>query len=186
MCLMPLTMCCAVIATDRCLSAVSSCFLSVTSSSSPVVTEAEREILASSYASPYFFDSHALQQIDYETVVLDRVYRQNDMEFLGLLNAIRENRADTAVLARLNSRCDREFDPDDGEGFIRLTTHNYQAVRFNSERMEALRTQPVIYRAEVTGNFPESSYPVDHDLVLKGGRAGDVCQERYRDAAPLL
>ena len=67
---------------DRSLpSAVSSCFLSVTSSSSPVVTEAEREILASSYASPYFFDSHALQQIDYETVVLDRVYRQNDMEF---------------------------------------------------------------------------------------------------------
>ena len=135
----------------------------------PVVTEAEREILASSYASPYFFDSHALQQIDYETVELDRVYRQNDMEFLGLLNAIRENRADTAVLARLNSRCDREFDPDDGEGFIRLTTHNYQAVRFNSERMEALRTQPVIYRAEVTGNFPESSYPVDYDLVLKEG-----------------
>lgn len=135
----------------------------------PVVTEAERELLAAHYASPYFFDSHALQQISYETVELDRVYRQNDMEFLGLLNAIRENRADAMVLNRLNSRCDSKFDPDDSEGYIRLTTHNYQAVRFNSERMEALRSQPVVYQAEVKGDFPESSYPVDRDLVLKEG-----------------
>lgn len=135
----------------------------------PVVTEGEREILAKNYKSPYFFDSHALQELRYETVELNEVFRQNDQQFLEILNAIRENRADRSVLDRLNTRYDPDFNPDDSEGYIRLTTHNYQASVINNERMEALPAAEHIFDARVEGVFPSSSYPADAELKLKVG-----------------
>ncbi len=135
----------------------------------PVVVEAEREIMQANYRSPYFFDSHALEQVDYLTVELDKVYRQTDSEFLRLLNAVRDNRADAATLARLNSRYKPGFSPADAEGYVRLTTHNNFAHRINSERLDALDTPEYRFRAKIQGNFPESSYPADAELVLKEG-----------------
>lgn len=135
----------------------------------PVVVDAEREILSQHYKSPFFFDSHALSELEYVTVELDKVYRQNDEEFLALLNAIRENRTTPEVMAAINSRFLPGFNPDDNEGYVRVTTHNYLANRVNKARMEALDTPPYVIEAEVSGNFPESSYPVDSHLMLKEG-----------------
>lgn len=135
----------------------------------PVVVEAEREIMQANYRSPYFFDSHALEQVEYLTVELDKVYRQTDSEFLRLLNAVRDNRADAATLAQLNSRYKPGFSPADTEGYVRLTTHNNFAQRINSERLEALDAPEYRFRAKIQGNFPESSYPADAELVLKEG-----------------
>ena len=90
----------------------------------PVVREEERHLLEGRYKSLFFFDSVALQQLPYETVELNEVFRQKDADFLGMLNAIRENRADKTVLDKLNSRCIPGFNPGDDEGYIRLTTHN--------------------------------------------------------------
>lgn len=135
----------------------------------PVVVESERQIMQANYRSPYFFDSHALQQIEYVTVELNKVYRQTDDEFLRLLNAVRDNRADAATLARLNSRYKPGFDPADSEGYVRLTTHNSLAQRINRERLDALDTPEYRFNATIQGNFPESSYPADAELVLKEG-----------------
>ncbi len=103
----------------------------------PVVIDSERKLLEEHYRSPYFFDSHALSQLDYVTVELTKVYRQSDSEFLGLLNAVRDNRADASVLDRLNSRCRPGFTPDDSEGYVRLTTHNHLANRINRSRLDS-------------------------------------------------
>ena len=61
------------------------------------------------------------------TIELKKVYRQSDTTFLNLLNKIRENTADESVLAELNKRYLPGFRPREEEGYIRLTTHNYQA-----------------------------------------------------------
>lgn len=135
----------------------------------PVVVESERRLLETHYRSPYFFDSHALSQLDYVTLELDKVYRQSDGEFLDLLNAVRTNRADAGVLERLNSRHIPGFNPADSEGYVRLTTHNHLADDINRRRMDALPTPSHYFEASVEGNFPESSFPAARRLELKEG-----------------
>jgi hypothetical protein len=55
------------------------------------------------------------------------------------------------------------------DGTIRLTTHNATANRYNEERMDALKGVRFSFKAQVTGTFPESSYPAEEKLVLKKG-----------------
>ena len=135
----------------------------------PVVVESERRLMEENYRSPYFFDSHALSKLDYVTIELDKVYRQNDGEFLDILNAVRDNRADASVLARLNSRYEPGFNPADSEGYVRITTHNHLANDINRARMYALPTESHYFQAQVEGNFPENSFPADKVLELKEG-----------------
>ena len=139
----------------------------------PVVKENEWTLLREYYHTPYFFGSHALQQTQHVTIELTHVYRQTDHTFINILNEVRENRLTSESLARLNSRVDNrqqtEADSQFGDGTIRLTTHNVTANRYNEERMDALKGVRFSFRAEVSGNFPESSYPAEEKLVLKKG-----------------
>ena len=135
----------------------------------PVVKENEREMLCRHYDSLYFFGSHALAQLDYVMVELDTVYRQSSGRFLDILNAIRDNKADSGILAELNARCRPGFNPPDSEGYIRLTTHNYLASEINDRRLDMLKAEPHTFSASVEGNFPESSFPAERELTLKVG-----------------
>lgn len=134
---------------------------------SPVVKEDEWQLLGKFYDTPYFFSSHALKQTDYCTIELQKVYRQSDGDFLELLNRIRENRCDKAVLDALNRRYIPGFHPRKEDGYIRLVTHNYQAQRINEHELEQLSGRVYTYRATIDGKFPEYSYPTDELLELK-------------------
>ena len=135
----------------------------------PVAKEEEWNILSSYYSTPYFFSSRALQNTDFVTIELKHVYRQSDPFFIGLLNAVRENTADDSVLQQLNKRYIPGFSPNDNEGYIRLTTHNYQADNINKQKLAALTTRAYDYNAAVEGDFPDISYPTDETLTLKEG-----------------
>ena len=135
----------------------------------PVVKDEEAELLKQYYPSNYFFDSHALRQAGYETVELEKVYRQKDSEFLELLNRIRTNSADAGVLNRLNRRYIPGFNPAAEAGYIRLTTHNRLAHAINERELDRLSTPAVTFEAKVSGDFPESSYPAERLLTLKEG-----------------
>ena len=135
----------------------------------PVVTDEERPWMERVYPSPFFFHSKALQKLHYITIELTHIFRQQDARFIGLLNNIRENRLDNETLQALNQRCHPGFDPPDSEGYIRLTTHNYQADNVNRRKLEALKGRPFELKATVEGNFPEGSFPTEGKLVLKKG-----------------
>lgn len=135
----------------------------------PVVRDNEWELLSPYYRSPYFFDSRALAESEYVTVELTKVYRQNEGEFLGILNRIRSNTADARVMERLNTRYIPGFTPPPDTKYVRLTTHNASADRINRDCLDALRGRPYIFEAEVQGTFPEGSYPVPQRLELKKG-----------------
>ena len=146
----------------------------------PVVKEGEWALLREYYRTPYFFGSHALQQTQHVTIELTHVYRQTDHTFINILNEVRENRLTSESLARLNSRVDnrQQTEADSqfsilnsqfGDGTIRLTTHNATANRYNEERMDALKGVRFSFKAQVSGTFPESSYPAEEKLVLKKG-----------------
>lgn len=135
----------------------------------PVVKEKEWEILGKHYATPYFFESHALRDAGFLSVELSVVYRQSDSEFISILNAIRDGKADTRTLSRLNSRCRPNFNPGEEEGYIRLTTHNRNAAVINDAKLAQLHTPAMVYDAEITGEFPESALPAEQRLVLREG-----------------
>lgn len=135
----------------------------------PVVTPEDERMLKPYYDTPYFFGSKALQQIDYVTIQLTHVYRQQDESFIALLNEIREGHPSAEALSKLNSRCQPMFIPRPEEQYIRLTTHNNLANFYNESELQKLPGRSYQYRAEVKGTFPEYSYPTAETLVLKEG-----------------
>ena len=136
----------------------------------PVVTPEDERMLKPYYDTPYFFGSKALQQIDYVTIQLSHVYRQQDESFIALLNEIREGHPSAEALSKLNSRVTNHPSlGGEGGGYIRLTTHNNLANFYNESELQKLPGRSYQYRAEVKGTFPEYSYPTAETLVLKEG-----------------
>lgn len=135
----------------------------------PVVTPEDERMLKPYYDTPYFFGSKALAQIDYVTIQLEKVYRQQDETFLTLLNHIRDGQPTTDDLALLNSRCQPTFIPKPEEDYIRLTTHNQMANSYNEAELKKLSGHPYIFRAKIEGTFPDYSYPTAETLLLKVG-----------------
>ncbi len=135
----------------------------------PVVTPTEEELLQRYYDTPYFFGSKALRSINYVTIELTHVYRQQDETFITLLNNIREGNVSESDLQRLNQRYDPTFQPKQGSDYIRLTTHNRMAESYNEDQLRNLPTKAYTFSAETEGNFPEYNYPTDFNLTLKVG-----------------
>ncbi|PNP95616.1 hypothetical protein BFS16_04450 [Hoylesella timonensis] len=135
----------------------------------PVVTPADEALLRPYYDTPYFFGSHALQQTPYVTIQLQKVYRQQDETFLNILNHLRENTLSPTDLQILNERYQPHFQPQQEEGYIRLTTHNNKADSYNDMRLEQLPAKAYHYMASIKGTFPKYSYPTSESLVFKVG-----------------
>lgn len=135
----------------------------------PVAKDDEWQMLSRYYDTPYFFSSIALKSTRYAIVELKTVYRQSDSHFVELLNRVRDNRADDKVLAALNSRYIPNFQPRVEEGYIRLTTHNYQAQQENERQLALLPGKPYTYEASISGKYPEMLFPTEQILTLKEG-----------------
>ena len=137
----------------------------------PVVTPEDEQILRSYYDTPYFFGSKALQQTDYVTIQLEHVYRQQDDVFIDILNQVRKGKPSKEAIDRLNQRAQAQGDkhPKEEAGAIRLTTHNNLANFYNESELQKLEGQPFQFKAEISGTFPEYSFPTAEILILKEG-----------------
>lgn len=135
----------------------------------PVAKEEEWRLLSPYYTTPYFFSSRALQQIQYVTVELKHIYRQQDDTFINILGKIRTNSLDAQTLDMLNKRYLPAFTPPQEEDWIRLATHNRMADSYNQRMLNSLPGTDIHFRAEVEGNFPQANFPAEEDLVLRKG-----------------
>ena len=135
----------------------------------PVVTPDEEALLSSYYDTPYFFSSKALKDIDYVTIQLEKVYRQQDDTFITLLNHIRTGQSTADDLTLLNSRYQPTFRPSAQDDYIRLTTHNRKADQYNESNLRSLPTPSFHYQAVIEKTFPEYAYPTHVNLELKEG-----------------
>ncbi len=135
----------------------------------PVAKPEEWEVLSPYYDTPYFFGSQVLRKAPYVCVELEHIYRQHDDDFITLLNKVRNNRMDADCVRLLNTRFKPDFKPKDNEGYITLTTHNYQADQINESKLEAIKEKPLKFKAVVHGTFPENTYPTKEELELKVG-----------------
>ncbi len=135
----------------------------------PVAKPEEWEVLSPYYDTPYFFGSQVLKKTPYVCVELEHIYRQHDEDFITLLNKVRNNQMDADCVRLLNSRFKPNFIAHDNEGYITLTTHNYQADQINETKLAAIEAKPWVFKAVVRGTFPENTYPTKEELVLKVG-----------------
>jgi uncharacterized protein YpbB len=132
----------------------------------PIVRNEIAPLLSRYYSSPFFFDSLAWKESDPIIIELKKVYRQSDDVFVSILNNIRNGNASEEDLQRLNQNY--LVNPDT-EGVITLTTHNAKANKINQEELDKLKTKLWKLDARVEGQFSESSYPVDEQIMLKEG-----------------
>jgi hypothetical protein len=136
---------------------------------SPVASDDEWRYLSQYYESPYFFHSHIVQQKPPVYIELEKIYRQSDINFIKILNEVRNNCLSSSSIEILNSRYNPLFVPPSDDSFITLTTHNYKADLINSEELRKLSSQVVSFKAIIDGEFYEKSYPTDEILNLKIG-----------------
>jgi len=136
---------------------------------SPVAKPEEWALLKPYYDTMYFFSSRALKETPLINIELKHIYRQADTVFIGLLNAIRENRIGRQVLADLNRRYIPDFKPDEQEGYITLTTHVNSAQHLNANKLSEIKQPTHRFKAVVQGEFSEYAYPTVFDLELKVG-----------------
>ena len=101
----------------------------------PVAKPEEWEVLSPYYDTPYFFGRKKKKKAPYVCVELEHIYRQHDDDFITLLNKVRTNRMDADCVRLLNTRFKPGFVPKDDEGYITLTTHNYQADQINESKL---------------------------------------------------
>ena len=136
---------------------------------SPVAKQDEWSLLQEYYESVYFFSSHTLSQTKLFTIELKHVYRQTDSEFIKILNKVRDNKIDKSLIEKLNQRYIENFTPTDDQGYITLTTHNRSADIINKKRLNALSSEQYSFVAQVSGDFPEHTFPTSAHLEFKKG-----------------
>ncbi len=134
----------------------------------PVVTEYERPLLYEHYNSEFFFAAQVYQHIQPITIELNKVYRQQDKQFITLLNLIRTNSMESWDYESLAEKVQPEFRPEES-GWITLTTHNKQAEAINERELQRLEDPEQNFVANVSGEFNETSFPTDGILRLKTG-----------------
>ncbi|TAD88283.1 MAG: ATP-dependent DNA helicase UvrD2, partial [Bacteroidetes bacterium] len=135
----------------------------------PVVPNTDWEILHHYYASPFFFDSHAIKQDEPRNIELTKIYRQTDQQFIDALNQVRNNQMDEAGYNLLHSRYKPDFLPQKNQGYVTLCSHNAAADAINEDALAKLRGAAHTYNAEITGEFSEKSFPAEPRLQLKEG-----------------
>jgi len=136
---------------------------------SPVVKPYEWELLKPHYDTPYFFSSKAFQASNAVSIELKHIYRQDNKEFIAILNEIRNDKLSLESALVLNSRFQPDFVPNKKDGYITLTTHNNRANTMNELELGKLKTNSQFYSANISGKFNEYAYPTHEKLELKVG-----------------
>lgn len=135
-----------------------------------VASPEEREIFSNHYNSPYFFSAKSVQDLDMTFLELDKIYRQTDMDFITLLNKVRDNSVNFQDLDLLNKRHDPDYNTEENEDFvITLTTTNAAANKKNLEELDRLNADEETFFGELEGEFSNRSLPTEMELELKVG-----------------
>jgi ATP-dependent exoDNAse (exonuclease V) alpha subunit len=134
----------------------------------PVVKKEEKHIFSSVYKSPYFLSAYSLKKYILHTVELTKVYRQREVKFISLLNAVRNGTINDMELIELNKRVSSNI--LNKQLAVYLTTTNKKATYINNQYLSKINSRHFIFIAE-SENIEEGSktLPADYELVLKKG-----------------
>ena len=134
----------------------------------PVMPEDQWHLLKEHYQSCFFFDAKVMQQAPPLYIELQKIYRQNETNFIHLLNGVRNSTLDWDQIEELNQRYDPAFKGEEDQ-YIVLTTHNKRADEINASRLAAMPGNLHRFEGEIKGDFSEKALPTDMVLQIKPG-----------------
>lgn len=138
----------------------------------PVVTRQEKSLFEDYYDSPYFFSAKVMDRLSLELIELDKIYRQDDKNFVKVLDKIRRNEMDDEALKILNTRHEENFSFDvvaDDNFYIYLCTTNKKADQINQTFLHNLTGKSHFQKAKKIGKFDSRVFPTAGELELKIG-----------------
>ena len=135
----------------------------------PVLKEEDRLLLHPFYSSVFFFGAHVFREMQLVSIELRKVYRQTDPVFINILDHMRTSNVGTADLTLLNQRVGAELEGNNSHLAITLSTRRDTADFINEKHLEMLPGESTIFKGNVKGEFPESSFPTPIELELKTG-----------------
>lgn len=135
----------------------------------PIIAREEESLLRPYYKTGWFYEALALRNNPPVYYELTKIYRQQDADFITLLNHLRNNTVTEQDIERLNRQYQPAIHTDHLPGVITLTTHNYKADEINQRELRKLSSPSHFFDARIEGEFPESMYPVQARIELKEG-----------------
>lgn len=134
----------------------------------PVVTKDDQKVLKDYYGKNYFFfNSNAIKKVGFETVCLNKVYRQNNPEFVKILNKARIGDVSFDDCNKLNTRCISDI--AENKKYITLVAQKNQADEINGKSLGGVEGNEKTYKAKIIDDFPTELYPTSGELTLKKG-----------------
>ncbi len=136
---------------------------------SPVVTPNDAGVLGEFYQTPFFFGADAFLRMKPHTEIIElkEVFRQNDFEFVEILDAIRIGNQQKTDLDKINERFTENNQLP--ENVIELTATNALADNRNYQELQKIKNETKVFEAEITGDFDEKIFPTEKFLSLKKG-----------------
>ena len=130
---------------------------------------AEHELMSDLYHTEdfFFYKADVIKRMRLVKIEFQKVYRQEDKDFLSILESVRLNKTTPETLMHLNERV---CQPTKEDGMIiTLASLNRTADTINQQRLAEIDSEEYIYEGTVTGKFEEKRFPVDKTMKLKLG-----------------
>lgn len=143
----------------------------------PVLKEEEKNILRNYYVTPFFFAAKVWQEMRLVSIELNKVYRQTDDVFIGILDRVREARATPSDIKSINARVATETEgmpqndrsKDNTSLAITLSTRRDTVDYINRKELEKLPGETTCFKGVISGDFPASMLPTPVELEIKCG-----------------
>lgn len=136
----------------------------------PIVQQgAEQAMMRDMYKTDlfFFYKANAIKRMGMVKVEFRKVYRQDDENFLHILQDVRVNNVSREDVMQLNQRVKS---PDDKDGLvITLAAYNRTVDSINQKRLDGIDSDEMVYEGVVDGKFEENKFPVEQQLRLKVG-----------------
>lgn len=137
----------------------------------PVVTGDARDVLAHYYNAPYFFNALAFNELAIVPIELRKVYRQDDADFISLLDRVRAGQPAEADIRRLNAKLipSEQVDRLSADMTMTIASRRDMVDHINERHLNELKTPEIVYKGIIKGDFPMNALPTDLELSLKVG-----------------
>ena len=135
----------------------------------PVVTSDMRDVLRVHYPNSYFFSANVFRQMALVQIELRKVYRQQDSDFVAMLDRFRIGSPAKSDIEQINGRVRTGISKQNDDFVMTLATRRDIVDSINDNHLSQLKSKPIIYIGEIKDEFPESALPSPRELELKVG-----------------
>lgn len=136
----------------------------------PVIArKEERELMHDLYQADdcFFYKADVIKRMRLVKIEFQKVYRQDDTQFLDILEHVRLNKVTPEDLMHLNRRV---CQPTKEDGMvITLASRNSTADAINEKCLAEIDSEEYVYEGTVQGKFEEKRFPVEMTMRLKVG-----------------